>query len=236
MTSEAAQTVRRPAGRAKRLLRMAAAGLAVVLAGQTVLLLARTWRNVFPRPGISRKNAERIRCGMSRKEVEAILGGPAGNYWTVATAYILEAKPSLNLEEADFPDSVWKNDEGAVWVDFDSAGRVAGYSDAPNAVFFCETRRVRINPEAYARIKEGMTREEVLLIIGGWVDDYRFGPAVWYPDMPDSLAKMGETMRYTLESRFEAFWQGNEGCIYVEFAKPSETVKSKHYWPGKRRE
>jgi hypothetical protein len=235
MTPEPPETARRAPGRTKRLLWIAAAGLAVVLGGEGFLLLARTWPNMFARRGISRQNAERIRCGMSRSEVEAILGGPSGDYRTAGTAYLPATTP-LGWDEADFPDSVWKNDSGAVWVLVDSAGRVEGYRDLPNAVFYCETRRVHINPEAFSRIKVGMSKEEVVFILGGWPNDYWVGPAVGYPDMPDLLAKRAEWNHGTEEERFKGFWRGNEGCIYVEFARPTETVASKQYWAGKRRE
>jgi hypothetical protein len=237
MAPEAAETVQHPAGRAKRLLRVLAAVLAGVLAVGASILLVRAWPILFPRPGITRLNVQRIRRGMTRGEVEAILGGPAGDYRTVATAYLPEARPLGPWAEKEvYADSVWKADTGAVWVRFDFAGRVAGISDQPNAVFYWESQEVRINPEGFSRIQEGMSREEVAFVLGGRAGDYRVGPAVWYPDIPDSLAKTGERVPATGDEPFKEFWQGNEGCIYVEYARLSGRVKSKQYWAGKRRE
>lgn len=55
------------------------AGLAVLAAGAFVLWLQPE--------RISQENFDRIRVGMSRAEVEAILGGPPGDYRTVRTVW-----------------------------------------------------------------------------------------------------------------------------------------------------
>lgn len=237
MTPEAATSVRPPASRAKRLLRIVAAGLAVVLAVEVCFFLARTWSTVFPRPGITRQNAERIRCGMSHSEVEAILGGPAGDYRTVATACLPELTPLGGVDERDYPNSMWKGDAGIVCVMFDSADRVAGFFNLPNAVFFYDTRRVRINPEAYSLIKEGMSISEVIFILGAYPGNYRTDPTVWYPERPESFAVLLKQTRFTNEECEKPFWEGDEGCIHVEYSAEGDGgVKSKYYWPGKKRE
>jgi hypothetical protein len=57
-----------------------------VLAGLAVLLLAVGGFVLWPRPNrVARENFDRIREGMTRAEVEAILG-PPGDYQTVRTA------------------------------------------------------------------------------------------------------------------------------------------------------
>lgn len=94
MTPEAATSVRPPASRAKRLLRIAAAGLAVVLAVEVGFFLWRIGdadgqtKDASPRLRTMRINMEsfsRIREGMCEKEVAFILGGPAGDYRTPPT-------------------------------------------------------------------------------------------------------------------------------------------------------
>jgi outer membrane protein assembly factor BamE (lipoprotein component of BamABCDE complex) len=238
MMPETAATVRRPPGRAKRLLRIAAVVLAAVLAGETVLLLARTGRTAFPRPGISRQNAERIRAGMSCKEVEAILGGPAGDYRTGPTAPVGGNVPSpywLIESEEDYPS--WKSDSGTVWVRFDAAGLVEGFPpDMSAAVFYWDSQKVRINPEAFSRIKEGMTWDEVVLLLGGWPGDYRIDPTVWYPGRPEPLAVLDRMEHRRKGPGGKTFWKSDEGCIHVGFTEPFGIVKSKHYWLGKRRQ
>jgi hypothetical protein len=66
----------------RRTLLLVLAGLAVVAAGVVVLWPA-------PPSRITRENYDRIRVGMSRVEVEAILGSP-GDYSTREIAYLLE--------------------------------------------------------------------------------------------------------------------------------------------------
>jgi hypothetical protein len=95
---------------------------ALVFAVALILLgafLALAW----PRPShVTRANFERIREGMSRADVEAVLG-PPGDYTTGPTAL-----RSIPVSWAPPPGSpeFWTGDEGNATVWFDAAGRVAG--------------------------------------------------------------------------------------------------------------
>jgi hypothetical protein len=114
---------------------VALAGLAAVAAGAVVL---------WPRSGdrITRENFDRIREGMSRAEVEAIFGGPPGDYRTVRTEneyYEPRSDPENPTHAADrlytrtvmlSRDSLrgdWLGNEGLALVFFES-GRVANVS------------------------------------------------------------------------------------------------------------
>jgi hypothetical protein len=127
---------------AKRRLRLVAlAGLTVVAAGVAV---------VWPRPPsrITRENFDRIPTGMSRAEVEAILG-PPGDYRTgPTTAHEIEYCPPspfppsarpVRTVVSDWRPTVdpitgktlnlgpfWDSDAGSAEVHFDEAGRVDG--------------------------------------------------------------------------------------------------------------
>jgi hypothetical protein len=74
---------------------------------------------LFPGPSqVTKENAERIKKGMSRAEVEEILGGPAGDYRTVPTKpshCVLRSFPQLSFGIAE-----WVGNDGTVFVEFDS--------------------------------------------------------------------------------------------------------------------
>jgi hypothetical protein len=234
MTPEPAETVRGAPGRAKRLLWIAAAGLAVVLGGEGFLFLARTWPNMFARPGISRQNAERIRCGMSRSEVEAILGGPAGDYRTGPTSELNgDDIPDYWLLEAKDFTPRWKNDIGSVYIMFDAADRVGAGSAGAATVAYYDACKVRINSETFSRIKEGMSWREVDFILGGDSSDYRTDPTVRYPDRPRKYELYAKKWRENPRSSLSVcFWESDTACVCVEFTIPPKIVRSKFYWTG----
>ena len=72
-----------------------------------------------------------IQAGMTQREVEAILGVPAGNYG-VHNKYLFSER-LVGLK-------VWGDDCGAIWVGFDANGRVLGanysYAGRPNEPLF----------------------------------------------------------------------------------------------------
>jgi hypothetical protein len=111
-----------------------AAIMAVVAAGGWVY-----WLEV--RPGITRQNAARIQDGMTIAEVEALLGGPAGDYQTPGrphTTYMYHyAHPVGSVEKK------WIGDEGLAIVAFDSEGRVVVhlYIDAADYSMHARLRR-----------------------------------------------------------------------------------------------
>ena len=90
---------------------LAVAGVCVVLA----LGLA-GWYALRPHP-INRANFERIQEGMTCADVEAILGGPPGDY---TTPFDLPLARSFGMQRV----TAWFGDEGCVGIKFDDEGRV----------------------------------------------------------------------------------------------------------------
>jgi hypothetical protein len=90
---------------------LAALAIALLLVGVIFPLL-------FPRPSkVTRAAYERIEKGMSREEVEAILGGPPGDYTTRPTL------PGLTTADSIL-DTGWWGDEGIILLDFNDSGAV----------------------------------------------------------------------------------------------------------------
>jgi hypothetical protein len=85
---------------------------------------------LWPRPPsrITRENLHRIREGMSRAEVEAILG-PPGDFSTGPAEYgrhlVIEGDQSDFCVDRDW---CWATDEGGTFVEFDVHGRVRSCS------------------------------------------------------------------------------------------------------------
>jgi hypothetical protein len=79
---------------------------------------------VWPRPSaITVENAERIQNGMTRAEVEAILGGPAR--WEASSDAVTTARHG-HARPSEPPDHQWVSDYAVVWVFFDDDGLVLG--------------------------------------------------------------------------------------------------------------
>jgi hypothetical protein len=93
-----------------------AAGLAVAL----YFLV----RPPAPKHNFDRTSFEKINKGMTLAEVEAILGGPPGDYTTRPT--ISECDVGWGPGEKE-----WVSDEGAISVWFDPEGRILGASFSP---------------------------------------------------------------------------------------------------------
>ena len=104
--------------------------LLVVLAGLAVVVAAGAFV-LWPRPDrITRENYERIRVGMSSAEVEAILGGPPGDYRTVRTedemyprCFDLDAMAWHVECDRDFEayrEPMWFGNQGIIRVSFKS--------------------------------------------------------------------------------------------------------------------
>jgi hypothetical protein len=109
----------------RRKLLVALAGLAVVGAAGAVVL--------WPRPGVSRRNYHRITDGMSRAEVEDILGKPSG------ASYTRPVNTGSGRKEVPWPEEVtwrsdseteevqsWASDVALVRVHFDASERATG--------------------------------------------------------------------------------------------------------------
>jgi hypothetical protein len=91
-------------------------GLAVLVAVGAFVL--------WPQPDrITGKNFRRIKEGMSRHEVEGILGGPAGDYRSVETAELFPAWIEFShLAASEL--AKWQGDAGNIVLGFDDAERV----------------------------------------------------------------------------------------------------------------
>jgi hypothetical protein len=80
---------------------------------------------MFPRPSpVTRAAFERIEVGMSLAEVEAILGGPPGDYTTRPSRFILIVDPSYSMINEKVDVLVWRGDEGQAHVFVDARGIV----------------------------------------------------------------------------------------------------------------
>ena len=85
-------------------------------------------------PGITEENFDRIKEGISRAEVESILGGPPGDYTTGPTITADSVGGPL-LRQASGPEILsaqWTSDTAIVWVLFDTSGLVVAKRLARN--------------------------------------------------------------------------------------------------------
>jgi hypothetical protein len=85
----------------RRTLLAALAGLAVVVAAGAWLLWPRQDR-------ITPENLDRIELGMTRAEVEAILGGPPGDYRTVWTDWEMNLMKERRIEQGFIENLIWR--------------------------------------------------------------------------------------------------------------------------------
>jgi hypothetical protein len=127
----------------RRTLLVVLAGLAVVIAAGAVVLWPQTEPN-----RITSENCDRIKEGMSRAEVETILG-PPGDYRTGPTQGVvqweLNGERKLNGERTTWHDqcsnySAWVGDTGWVKVEFNNRDATVWASD------FFESKRIAQHP------------------------------------------------------------------------------------------
>jgi hypothetical protein len=90
-------------------------GLALV-----ALALAFTGWALSPPPGVTEANARRIQRGMTRTQVEALMGGLPGR---VGEEWPLWPPPDPNEGLESY--RIWKGTGHSIRVEFDKAGRVA---------------------------------------------------------------------------------------------------------------
>jgi hypothetical protein len=104
----------------RRTLLVVLAGLAMVVAAGAVVF--------WPRPElITPENFERIRVGMSQVEVEAILGGPPGDYTTgeIDRDHEQHGGQLSNLHDGWIArGEVWEGNRIEIAVKFDESGNV----------------------------------------------------------------------------------------------------------------
>ena len=69
-------------------------------------------------PAVSRQECDQLKEGMTREEVEEVIGGPPGHY---ATREYLPSPDGSHYFKYDY----WVGDEGMIFVHFDEGGRVS---------------------------------------------------------------------------------------------------------------
>jgi SmpA / OmlA family len=109
----------------KRLLILAGVALALAVLVPAALHL-HAYRQMLARGRlIDREHYDRITEGMSRAEVEDILGGPPGDFSTggdvYSTSYSISDGPAPTRRG---PWESWYGNEGVIFVGFDEQGRV----------------------------------------------------------------------------------------------------------------
>jgi outer membrane protein assembly factor BamE (lipoprotein component of BamABCDE complex) len=156
----------------RRKLLVVLAGLAVVVVVGTVVLWPRANR-------ITRENFDRIEQGMSRSQVESILGLP-GDYRTAPSAYA-EVLPEYIPTRME-----WWTDTLLIIIDFDAAGLAYEYhslrlggtvQQSPVANFIWRVKRQwhRWFPES------AMRRRKLLLVLAGLAVAVAAGVVVLWP-------------------------------------------------------
>ncbi len=126
-------------------------GAVLLVPVAVVAALALSAWTVRPRTAITRDNAQEIHVGMTRAEVEALLGGPTRSEVTGPTQYDVDDGEARELEErkavymasrrATTWDHLggWSSDEATVQVVYDAGWRVC-------ALYWSPTRRVYETP------------------------------------------------------------------------------------------
>jgi outer membrane protein assembly factor BamE (lipoprotein component of BamABCDE complex) len=98
----------------------------IVLVGVVLLGTARLRRSEDPRLTrgrlINQKHCDRIKAGMSQAEVEAILGGPPGDFTTGPVFY--SSTGSCSFGDGRTRQETWSTDDGQIVVDFNERGVV----------------------------------------------------------------------------------------------------------------
>ena len=111
---------------------------------------------IYDRPRICKDNFDRIRCGMTKKKVEAILGGPPGDYSTGPVLRFAGIKLPYNgfgWGCRTCTDETWTGDGGTITVRFLEDGTVARQPLGTGAMArFEETFIVR--PSFLDRVRE----------------------------------------------------------------------------------
>jgi hypothetical protein len=123
----------------KRLRLLAALTALLVTALALILFLPR-------QPRITETNLNRVRPGMTRPEVEAILGGPPG-FYAGGPTLLLPDECHRVISDEIVPDSMlerWWGDDGALSVTFNPSGRVIGSQ-------WCRCKRIELGLVGWLR-------------------------------------------------------------------------------------
>jgi hypothetical protein len=83
---------------------------------------------LLPRSAINHNNFERIRLGMARAEVEAILSGPGRDESTRAPVEDLRNERVIShggvVGPGPFESPQWRSNDAVIWIYFDRDGKV----------------------------------------------------------------------------------------------------------------
>lgn len=91
-----------------------------VLLGALIASSLCAWQ---PPPRIGLVDIHRIEVGMSQAEVEAVLGGPPGDYCTTVKVFF-QVACDMSAWPEDCRRARWTSDDGGVDVGFDESGKV----------------------------------------------------------------------------------------------------------------
>jgi hypothetical protein len=97
----------------------------VVLATLTFVLpvVGAIWFRPAPRADVTAERARHIQTGMTARDVEAILGGPPGDY--VVGAAVTYSRGGVGADESKFYEGTnWWGTQGVIQVQFSKAGLV----------------------------------------------------------------------------------------------------------------
>jgi hypothetical protein len=109
----------------KRLLIVAGVALAAAVIVPAALELPAYRQKLARGRLIDPAHCKRIKAGMSRAEVEAILGGPPGDFRTENVGFLVSIPAGDWVVSVERSES-WVGDEGRIAVVFDEQGRVRG--------------------------------------------------------------------------------------------------------------
>jgi hypothetical protein len=99
----------------------------IALLALTLIVVGGVSPLLFPRVSkITEATFHRIEDGMALAEVEALLGGPAGDYTTGPTVTELVLRTGYHPIWASAAMPEWRGDDGVIAVGVDKVGRVTG--------------------------------------------------------------------------------------------------------------
>ncbi len=140
----------------RRLVLLAAAVLALPMGWLT-------WHLTRPRPVITWERAQAIRVGMTRAEVESLLGGPAGDY--VGDAAVTYTRGSVGEDDTGFYQGTnWWGAQGIIQVQFTDEDRVESAAYYPAHI----SKRVGLRERLWASWPLAPRRQRHGWLPGPW--------------------------------------------------------------------
>ena len=140
----------------RRLVVLAAVALALPAGGVT-------WYLTRPEPVITAERARSIQAGMTESEVEALLGGPAGDY--AGGAIVTYARGGVGADETGYHQGTnWWGREGVIQVQFSKEGRVESAAYYPAR----SVERVTLWERLWARLTLASPRNRHAWVAAYW--------------------------------------------------------------------